>query len=74
LMEAAKVIALDPYAESPFMEHAIEEGLASEGGELFLFFFFSPPECRGREMMMWMITEQVCGNWRISVRVVVDAS
>ena len=37
LMEAAKVIALDPYAESPFMEHAIEEGLASEGGELFPF-------------------------------------
>ncbi|KAM7222310.1 Protein phosphatase 2C (PP2C)-like domain containing protein [Rhypophila decipiens] len=34
LMEAAKMIALDPYAESPFMEHAIEEGLASEGGKL----------------------------------------
>ncbi|KAL7901141.1 phosphatase 2C-like domain-containing protein [Trichoderma sp. SZMC 28014] len=34
LMAAAKVIALDPYAESPFMEHAIEEGLASEGGKL----------------------------------------
>jgi hypothetical protein len=33
LMEAAKVIALDPFAESPFMEHAIEEGLASGGGE-----------------------------------------
>lgn len=33
LMEAAKVIALDPYAESPFMEHAIEEGLPSEGGK-----------------------------------------
>ncbi|KAK3937105.1 protein phosphatase PTC7 [Diplogelasinospora grovesii] len=33
LMEAAKVIALDPFAESPFMEHAIEEGLPSEGGE-----------------------------------------
>ncbi len=33
LMEAAKVIALDPFAESPFMEHAIEEGLASVGGE-----------------------------------------
>ncbi len=32
LMEAAKAIALDPFAESPFMEHAIEEGLASEGG------------------------------------------
>lgn len=33
LMLAAKVIALDPFAESPFMEHAIEEGLPSEGGE-----------------------------------------
>ncbi|KAK4162058.1 protein phosphatase PTC7 [Cladorrhinum sp. PSN259] len=34
LMEAAKVIALDPFAESPFMERAIEEGLASVGGKL----------------------------------------
>lgn len=34
LMEAAKAIAVDPFAESPFMEHAIEEGLASAGGEL----------------------------------------
>ncbi|KAK3995467.1 protein phosphatase PTC7 [Cladorrhinum sp. PSN332] len=34
LMEAAKVIAVDPFAESPFMEHAIEEGLASGGGKL----------------------------------------
>lgn len=34
LMLAAKVVALDPFAESPFMEHAIEEGLPSEGGEL----------------------------------------
>lgn len=33
LMNAAKVIALDPFAESPFMEHAIDEGLASEGGK-----------------------------------------
>lgn len=32
LMVAAKAIALDPFAESPFMEHAVEEGLASEGG------------------------------------------
>lgn len=38
LMLAAKVIALDPFAESPFMEHAIEEGLPSEGGKSeFLF-------------------------------------
>ncbi|RYP33105.1 hypothetical protein DL767_004890 [Monosporascus sp. MG133] len=34
LVKAAKQIALDPFAESPFMEHAIEEGLASEGGKL----------------------------------------
>ncbi|KAI1480165.1 phosphatase 2C-like domain-containing protein [Daldinia eschscholtzii] len=33
LVNAAKEIALDPFAESPFMEHAIEEGLASEGGK-----------------------------------------
>lgn len=37
LMNAARVIAQDPFAESPFMEHAIEEGLAMEGGE-FAFF------------------------------------
>ncbi|CAM1507012.1 Fc.00g066530.m01.CDS01 [Cosmosporella sp. VM-42] len=30
LVAAAKEIAVDPFAESPFMEHAIEEGLASE--------------------------------------------
>ncbi|KAK2610521.1 hypothetical protein N8I77_003945 [Diaporthe amygdali] len=34
LMLAAKTIALDPFAESPFMEHAIDEGLPSEGGKL----------------------------------------
>ncbi|KAH7170849.1 phosphatase 2C-like domain-containing protein [Dactylonectria macrodidyma] len=34
LVAAATKIAQDPYAESPFMEHAIEEGLASEGGKL----------------------------------------
>lgn len=32
LVAAARVIAMDPFAESPFMEQAIEEGLASEGG------------------------------------------
>jgi hypothetical protein len=36
LMNAARVIAQDPFAESPFMEHAIEEGLAMEGGEFTL--------------------------------------
>lgn len=35
LVAAATAIAKDPFAESPFMEHAIEEGLASEGGSLF---------------------------------------
>ncbi|KAG9238312.1 phosphatase 2C-like domain-containing protein [Amylocarpus encephaloides] len=33
LMNAAKAIATDPFAESPFMEHAVEEGLAMEGGK-----------------------------------------
>jgi len=34
LVAAAKKVAVDPFAECPFMEHAIEEGLASEGGKL----------------------------------------
>lgn len=34
LVKAARVIAQDPFAESPFMERAVEEGLAMEGGEL----------------------------------------
>lgn len=34
LVKAARNIAEDPYAESPFMERAIEEGLAMEGGKL----------------------------------------
>ncbi|KAH8815340.1 phosphatase 2C-like domain-containing protein [Xylogone sp. PMI_703] len=34
LVRAAKAIATDPFAESPFMEHAVEEGLAMEGGKL----------------------------------------
>ena len=34
LVKAARVIAEDPYAESPFMERAVEEGLALEGGKL----------------------------------------
>lgn len=32
LVNAARVIAEDPFAESPFMERAVEEGLAMEGG------------------------------------------
>lgn len=38
LMKAARTIAQDPFAESPFMEHAVEEGLAMEGGKLGLLF------------------------------------
>ncbi len=33
LMDAARTIAQDPFAESPFMERAVEEGLALEGGQ-----------------------------------------
>lgn len=32
LVKAARVVAEDPFAESPFMERAVEEGLAMEGG------------------------------------------
>lgn len=49
LKEAAKVIALDPFAESPFMEHAIEEGLASGGGKFF-----------GVELMLILLLTVVC--------------
>jgi serine/threonine protein phosphatase PrpC len=34
LMEATRVVAEDPTAESPFMEHALDEGIATEGGKL----------------------------------------
>ncbi|RKF73102.1 putative protein phosphatase 2C 80 [Golovinomyces cichoracearum] len=34
LLKAAKAIATDPFAESPFMEQAIKEGLAVQGGKL----------------------------------------
>jgi len=32
LLNAARVIAEDPFAESPYMEKAIDEGLSIEGG------------------------------------------
>lgn len=32
LVKATRAIAEDPFAESPFMERAVEEGLAMEGG------------------------------------------
>ena len=38
LVKAARKIAEDPFAESPFMERAVEEGLAMEGGK----FIFGP--------------------------------
>jgi serine/threonine protein phosphatase PrpC len=34
LMNAARAIAQDPSAESPFMERAVEEGLPMEGGKM----------------------------------------
>ncbi|PGH17120.1 hypothetical protein AJ79_01258 [Helicocarpus griseus UAMH5409] len=34
LLQAAKAIAQDPFAESPYMERAVEEGLAVEGGKM----------------------------------------
>lgn len=34
LLNAALTIAQDPFAESPFMEKAIDEGLAIEGGKM----------------------------------------
>lgn len=39
LMNAALSVAHDPYAESPYMEKAIDEGLAIEGGMLGCCFF-----------------------------------
>lgn len=33
LVNAARTIAEDPFAESPYMEKAIDEGLSIEGGE-----------------------------------------
>ena len=33
LVKAARTIAEDPFAESPYMEKAIDEGLSIEGGE-----------------------------------------
>ncbi|KAF2874866.1 phosphatase 2C-like domain-containing protein [Massariosphaeria phaeospora] len=34
LVSAARVIAEDPFAESPYMEKAVDEGLSIEGGKL----------------------------------------
>lgn len=40
VMKAARTIAQNPFAESPFMEHAVEEGLAMEGGKFSQFVKF----------------------------------
>ena len=32
LVNAARVVAEDPFAESPYMEKAVDEGLSIEGG------------------------------------------
>ena len=54
LMKAAKVIAQDPYAESPFMERAVEEGLAMEGGLYWLL--HGDGSSTNREQASWMIS------------------
>lgn len=38
LLSAALTIAQDPFAESPFMEKAVDEGLAIEGGSCVSFY------------------------------------
>ena len=66
LMTAAKTIAEDPFAESPYMEHAIEEGLASSGGE-----FPTPdlPVPRGEHSSLFRVICLTRGqeSWMISV-------
>lgn len=52
LMTAAKTIAEDPFAESPYMEHAIEEGLASSGGE---FPTRTSPSPRGEHDLFFLL-------------------
>ena len=37
LVNAAREIAEDPFAESPYMEKAIDEGLSIEGGTYWLY-------------------------------------
>jgi hypothetical protein len=47
LVDAAREIAQDPFAESPYMEKAIEEGLSIEGGSLLF------PTGRRKTLLMW---------------------
>lgn len=50
LVRAARAIAEDPFAESPFMERAVEEGLPTEGGECLSArcSFIEGEDCRAR--------------------------
>jgi hypothetical protein len=34
LVKAARIVAEDPFAESPYMEKAVDEGLSIEGGKM----------------------------------------
>jgi len=45
LVKAARVIAEDPFAESPFMERAVDEGLMIEGGKSSLSRGIILPPC-----------------------------
>jgi hypothetical protein len=40
LLNAARKIAEDPFAESPYMEKAIDEGLSIEGGQFMQCIYF----------------------------------
>jgi serine/threonine protein phosphatase PrpC len=54
LVKAARVIAEDPFAESPYMEKAIDEGLSMEGGERTSFSncYVYANSCQEREMTL----------------------
>ena len=53
LLKAALTIAQDPFAESPYMERGVEEGLAVEGGEYLARYEVWCVDClQGR----WMIS------------------
>ncbi|KAI9710254.1 MAG: hypothetical protein M1820_002747 [Bogoriella megaspora] len=59
LVKAARQIAEDPFAESPFMERSIEEGIPTEGATI-LFFISSPPAD---------LSDTADGLWRISLKI-----
>ena len=49
LVLAARKIAEDPFAASPFMERAVEEGLAIEGGKLDDISVVAATVCKRKE-------------------------